>query len=98
MGGIAANRAQFGVTTLQDLVAERGAHVGAAFKKRAGKLKRQKRRELQWQASDTMMMMIQNPRLHLVDESPQWGEDLLEGGFRLIDSQKAEVDVKNFLH
>lgn len=38
MGCIAANGAQLGVTALQDLVAERGTHVGTAFEEGAGKL------------------------------------------------------------
>lgn len=38
MGGIAADGAQLGVTTLQDLVAERSTHVSSAFKERAGEL------------------------------------------------------------
>lgn len=40
MGGITADGAQFGVAALEDLVAEGSTHVGAAFKKRAGKLQR----------------------------------------------------------
>lgn len=38
MGCIAADGAQLGVTTLQDLIAESGTHVSAPFKKCAGKL------------------------------------------------------------
>lgn len=41
MGGIAADAAQLGVAALEDLVAEGGAHVGAAFEERAGKLQRE---------------------------------------------------------
>lgn len=41
MGGIAADGAQLGVAALEDLVAEGGAHVGAAFEERAGKLQRE---------------------------------------------------------
>lgn len=40
MGGIIANGAQLGVATLEDLIAEGGTHVGAAFEKRAGELRR----------------------------------------------------------
>lgn len=40
-GGITADGAQFGVAALEDLVAEGGAHVSAAFEKRAGKLRRE---------------------------------------------------------
>lgn len=41
MGSVIANGAEFGVATLEDLVAEGGTHVGAAFEKRAGKLRRE---------------------------------------------------------
>lgn len=41
MGGITADGTQFGVAALEDLVAEGGAHVSAAFEKRAGKLRRE---------------------------------------------------------
>lgn len=42
MRRVAANGAQLGVTTLQDLVAESSAHVGSAFKEGAGKLQGEK--------------------------------------------------------
>ena len=38
MGCVAANGAQLGVTTLQDLTAESSTHVSAPLKKSAGKL------------------------------------------------------------
>lgn len=41
MGSIAADGAQLGVAALEDLVAEGGAHVSAAFEERAGKLQRE---------------------------------------------------------
>lgn len=42
MGCIAANGAQLGVTTLQDLIAERSAHVSTPFKECAGKLENER--------------------------------------------------------
>lgn len=39
VGGVAADGAQLGVAALEDLVAQRGAHVGAAVEERAGELR-----------------------------------------------------------
>ena len=38
VGGVAADGAQLGVTALEDLVAQRGTHVGPAVKEGAGEL------------------------------------------------------------
>ncbi len=38
MGGVTADGAQFGVTALEDFIAERGTHVGPAVKEGAGEL------------------------------------------------------------
>lgn len=38
MGGVAADRAQLGVTALEDFVAQRGTHVGPAVKEGTGEL------------------------------------------------------------
>lgn len=46
MGGITADGAQLGVAALEDLVAEGGTHVSAAFEKRAGKLRREGKRRV----------------------------------------------------
>lgn len=46
MGSITADGAQLGVAALEDLVAEGGTHVSAAFEKRAGKLRREGRRRV----------------------------------------------------
>lgn len=35
---------------------------------------------------------------HLVDEGPERGEDLFEGGLRLRDLQEAQMDLENLLH
>lgn len=39
VGRIIADEAQLGVATLEDFIAERGAHVGPTVEKRAGELK-----------------------------------------------------------
>lgn len=36
--------------------------------------------------------------MHLVDEGPERGEDLLEGRLRLRDLQEAQMHLENFLH
>lgn len=46
MGCIAANGAQLGVTTLQDLVAESSTHVSPPFKECAGKLEGEEDRQV----------------------------------------------------
>lgn len=46
MGGITANGAQLGVTAFQNLIAESSTHVGAAFKKCAGKLQGEEDRQI----------------------------------------------------
>lgn len=38
VGGVTADGAQFGVTAFEDLVTERGAHVGPAIEEGAGEL------------------------------------------------------------
>lgn len=38
MGGVAADGAQLGVAALEDFVAQRGTHVGAAVEEGAGEL------------------------------------------------------------
>lgn len=38
MGGIIADRAQLGVTALEDFIAQRGTHVGSAIKEGTGEL------------------------------------------------------------
>lgn len=35
---------------------------------------------------------------HLVNESPERGENLFEGSLRLGDLQKAQMDLENLLH
>lgn len=44
VSGVAADGAQLGVAALQDLVAERGTHVGPAVKERTGELEDTERR------------------------------------------------------
>lgn len=81
VGGIAADGAQLGVAALEDLVAEGGAHVGAAFEERAGKLRRgggEMRAQRAAHGGVAPQSSVPQPSTHLVNEGAQRGEDLLE--------------------
>lgn len=63
MGCIAANGAQLGVTTLQDLIAKRGTHVSTPFKECAGKLEGEedeKSHQLLWKAEAMTNRVMSN--------------------------------------
>lgn len=78
VGGIIANGAQLGVATLEDLIAEGGTHVGAAFEKRAGELQRGGERRVIVPCTMEEQSAVPQPPTHLVNEGAQRGEDLLE--------------------
>lgn len=99
MGGVAADGAQLGVAALEDFVAERGTHVGAAVEEGAGELE-----EMETRGGGTGKRSP-SPRgtrgggvFHLVDEGPERGEDLFERSLRLRDLQEAQMHLENLLH